>query len=167
MKKYLLIIFGNFESDNVTQEIALTITPLVDSPNLKFQKSNGGLMFHFASEISQEEIHDYVLGSLFDITNSFVLTEFTDRVSIHLPDGLKEHLLDLENTSDDIHINMTPNLRSMNEDEEDDDFVALLLEGLKKNVKKPTLDYILDKIASDGFESLSQFEKDTLESYSK
>jgi hypothetical protein len=55
----------------------------------------------------------------------------------------------------------------MNEDEEDDDFVALLLEGLKKNVKKPTLDYILDKIASDGFESLSQFEKDTLESYSK
>jgi hypothetical protein len=167
MKKYLLIIFGNFESDNVTQEIALTITPLVDSPNLKFQKSNGGLMFHFASEISQEEIHDYVLGSLFDITNSFVLTEFTDKVSIHLPDGLKEHLLDLENTSDDIHINMTPNVRSMNEEEEDDDFVALLLEGLKKNVKKPTLDYILDKILSNGHESLTQFEKDTLESYSK
>ena len=167
MKKYLLIIFGNFESDNVTQEIALTITPLVDSPNLKFQKSNGGLMFHFASEISQEEIHDYVLGSLFDITNSFVLTEFTDKVSIHLPDGLKEHLLDLENTNDDIHINMTPNVRSMNEEEEDDDFVALLLEGLKKNVKKPTLDYILDKILSNGPESLTQFEKDILESYSK
>ncbi len=88
-------------------------------------------------------------------------------MSLHLPDGLKEHLLDLENTSDDIHINMTPNVRSMNEEEEDDDFVALLLEGLKKNVKKPTLDYILDKIASNGFESLSQFEKDTLESYSK
>lgn len=167
MKKYLLIIFGNFESDNVTQEIALTITPLVDSPNLKFQKSNGGLMFHFASEISQEEIHDYVLGSLFDLCGSFVLTEFTDKVSIHLPDGLKEHLLDLENTNDDIHINMTPNVRSMNEEEEDDDFVALLLEGLKKNVKKPTLDYILDKILSNGPESLTQFEKDILESYSK
>ena len=167
MKKYLLIIFGNFESDDVTQEIALTITPLVDSPNLKFQKSNGSLMFHFASEISQEEIDDYIVGSLFDICSSFVLTEFTDKVSIHLPDGLKEHLLDLENTSDDIHINMTPNVRSMNEEEEDDDFVALLLEGLKKNVKKPTLDYILDKILSNGHESLTQFEKDTLESYSK
>ena len=167
MKKYLLIIFGNFESDDVTQEIALTITPLVDSPNLKFQKSNGSLMFHFASEISQEEIDDYIVGSLFDICSSFVLTEFTDKVSIHLPDGLKEHLLDLENTSDDIHINMTPNVRSMNEEEEDDDFVALLLEGLKKNVKKPTLDYILDKILSKGPESLTQFEKDTLESYSK
>jgi hypothetical protein len=167
MKKYLLIIFGNFESDDVTQEVALTITPLVDSKNLKFQKSNGSLMFHFASEISQEEIDDYIVGSLFDICSSFILTEFTDKVSIHLPDGLKEHLLDLENTSDDIHINMTPNLRSMNEDEEDDDFVALLLEGLKKNVKKPTLDYILDKILSNGPESLTQFEKDILESYSK
>jgi hypothetical protein len=167
MKKYLLIIFGNFESDDVTQEIALTITPLVDSPNLKFQKSNGSLMFHFASEISQEEIDDYIVGSLFDLYGSFVLTEFTDKVSIHLPDGLKEHLLDLENTNDDIHINMTPNVRSMNEEEEDDDFVALLLEGLKKNVKKPTLDYILDKILSNGPESLTQFEKDILESYSK
>ena len=167
MKKYLLIIFGNFESDDVTQEVALTITPLVDSKNLKFQKSNGSLMFHFASEISQEEIDDYIVGSLFDICSSFILTEFTDKVSIHLPDGLKEHLLDLENTSDDIHINMTPNARSMNEEEEDDDFVALLLEGLKKNVKKPTLDYILDKILSNGPESLTQFEKDILESYSK
>jgi hypothetical protein len=62
---------------------------------------------------------------------------------------------------------MTPNARSMNEEEEDDDFVALLLEGLKKNVKKPTLDYILDKILSNGPESLTQFEKDILESYSK
>jgi hypothetical protein len=167
MKKYLLIIFGNFESDEVTQEIALTIGFLVDSPHLKFQKSDGSLMFHFASETSQEEINDYIIVHLFDLCGSFVLTEFTDKVSIQLPNGLKEHLLDLENSSDDIHINMTPNARSMNEEEEDDDFVALLLEGLKKNVKKPTLDYILDKILSNGPESLTQFEKDILESYSK
>jgi hypothetical protein len=52
-------------------------------------------------------------------------------------------------------------------EEDDDDFVALLLENMKKEVKKPSLDFILDKALSNGFESLSQFEKDTLESYSK
>jgi hypothetical protein len=89
-------------------------------------------------------------------------------VSLFLPDGLKEHLLDLENSNDEIHINITPSNRSMNDGEEDDDdFVALLLENLKKEVKKPSLDFILDKALSNGFESLSQFEKDTLESYSK
>jgi hypothetical protein len=126
------------------------------------------LVFHFASEISQDEINDYIIGSLFDICGSFILTEYTDKVSLFLPDGIKEHLLDLENSKDEIHINITPSSRSMNDGEEDDDdFVALLLENLKKEVKKPSLDFILDKIASTGFESLSQFEKDTLESYSK
>ena len=168
MKKYLLVLFGKFESDDVCQEIALTITPLVDSPHLKFQKSDGSLVFHFASEISQDEINDYIIGSLFDICSSFILMEYTDKVSLFLPDGLKKHLLDLENSNDEIHINITPSSRSMNDGEEDDDdFVALLLENLKKDVKKPSLDFILDKIASTGFESLSQFEKDTLESYSK
>jgi hypothetical protein len=43
------------------------------------------------------------------------------------------------------------------------------LDKVKKNVKKPTLDQLLDKInnSENGIESLSQFEKDTLESYSK
>ena len=55
----------------------------------------------------------------------------------------------------------------MEDDEEDDDFVALLLNQVKEKVKKPSLDYILDKIAINGMDSLTQFEKDTLDTYSK
>jgi hypothetical protein len=51
--------------------------------------------------------------------------------------------------------------------EDNDDYVALLLEEVKSKIKKPSLDYILDKITTKGISSLSQYEKDILDSYSK
>jgi hypothetical protein len=57
---------------------------------------------------------------------------------------------------------------SKNFDEElDEEIVALLLEGIKKSRKKPTLDEILEKILSGGVNSLSLYEKEILENYSK
>ena len=99
MNNYLLTIIGSFESDDVCKDIALSITPIVDSPNLKFQHAEGVLIFHFASEVSQEEIHDYVTSILFGITESFILTEMTDKVSVSMPKDIKEHLFDLETTT--------------------------------------------------------------------
>jgi ribosomal protein L31E len=167
MRKYFLILFGELESEEVCKEIALTLTPLVDSPHLKFNHSKGTLVFHFASDVSQEEIHDYVMGSLFDIVTSFFLIENTDKVSLFLPKKIQEHLLDLQNVSEDVE--MTINLhqtRSLDELEKDEEFVALLLDEVKKQIKKPSLDQILDKVLAKGIESLSKFEKDTLDSYS-
>jgi hypothetical protein len=171
MTKFLLTIIGDFKQEDLLSEIALTITPIVDSPHLKFQSSNGALIFHFASEVAQEEIHDYVQGSLFGLIDSFILVEYTDKVSVCMTKELKDHLFDLENESDGVSININMNHIKNNtdfmEDEEDDDFVALLLNQVKEKVKKPSLDYILDKIANKGMDSLSQFEKDTLDLYSK
>lgn len=169
MKKYFLIIFGDLESEENCREIALTLTPIVDSPHLKFNHTKGSLIFHFASEVSQEEIHDYVLGSLFDVCSSFILTENTDKVSFYLPKKVEEHLMDLENEGKNVELKITMEpLNSLNSDSEDnEEFVALLLDEIKKKVKKPKLDQILDKINSTGFDSLSQFEKDTLDEYSK
>ena len=171
MTKFLLTVIGDFKQEDLLSEIALTITPIVDSPHLKFQSSNGALIFHFASEVAQEEIHDYVQGSLFGLIDSFILVEYTDKVSVCMTKELKDHLFDLENESDGVSINMNMNHIKNNtdfmEDEEDDDFVALLLNQVKEKVKKPSLDYILDKIANKGMDSLSQFEKDTLDLYSK
>jgi hypothetical protein len=47
--------------------------------------------------------------------------------------------------------------------------VALLLnESNERNLfNKPSLDQLLDKLLSKGMDSLSQYEKDTLEKYSK
>lgn len=169
MKKYLLILSGNFSSNETCKEIALTLTPIVDSPHLKFNLSEGMLVFHFASEVSQEEIHDYIVGSLFDLVNMFILTEYNDKVSLFLPKEVETHLLDLENESEntEIKIDLDKSQSILGESEKDDDFVALLLDEVKKRVKKPSLDYLLEKIAEKGVSSLSPFEKDTLDYYSK
>jgi hypothetical protein len=45
--------------------------------------------------------------------------------------------------------------------------VALLLNEVKKHVRAPSLDQLLDKIKNEGVESLTPFEKGTLDNYSK
>lgn len=172
MKKYLIIIFGELITKETCEEIAINITPLVDSAQLKFQFKEGTMIFHFASEISQVEIHDYVQGSLQGMIESFILLEVSDKLSVFMLKKVEEHLFNLE-SSDDSDVNIDLNsiknsLDLMEEDEEeDDDYVALLLNDVKKKITHPTLDHILEKISSKGIESLTQFEKDTLDSYSK
>ena len=172
MNKYLLTVFGEFETKEMCQNVALSITPIVDSKNLKFQHSKGVLLFHFSSEIPKEEIYEYVKGVLYGVTESFILTTITDDVSVSMPEDIYNHLFDLESANGkiDMKLDMTRiknNLDFM--EQEEDDLVALLLEEMRENnaIKKPSLDQILDKVLTNGMESLSPFEKDTLETYSK
>jgi hypothetical protein len=130
------------------------------------------LIFHFSSEIPKEEIYEYVRGVLYGIADSFILTTMTDSVSVSMPEDIYNHLFDLESADGemDMKLDMTRiknNLDFM--EEEEDDIVALLLEEMKEKglFKRPSLDQILDKVLSNGIESLSSFEKDTLETYSK
>jgi hypothetical protein len=152
------------------QEIALSISPLVDSPNLKFQHKEGVLLFHFASEVSKTEIYDYLNGILFGVSEAFILTEITDNVSVSMNDELFGHLFDLQNVGDDVtmrlDMNRVINNVDFEEEELDDEFISTLLSQVN-NIKKPTLDQILDKINTKGYNCLTPFERDTLENYSK
>jgi hypothetical protein len=78
------------------------------------------------------------------------------------------HLFDLENTTEDASLNINLNTEEFNneDDTEHDDFVAFLLDGMKKELKPPTLDQLLDKIKSDGIGTLTQFERGILDNYS-
>lgn len=173
MKRYLLTIIGNFSSEQMCKDMAIGLTPIVDSPQLKFQHTKGIMIFHFQSEVDKSEIYDYVRGLTYGITNTYILTEITDNVSVSLPEDIKGHLFDLETSGNGVSMNIDMNDMKnsmeleLEENEEDEDFVALLLGQKDKLITKPTLNYILDKINSSGYGSLSQFEKDTLEEYSK
>ena len=170
MKNYLITIIGTVDSKKMCQEIALSISPLVDSPNLKFQHKNGVLLFHFGSEVSKSEIYDYMNGILFGVSEAFILTEITDNVSVSMNDEMFGHLFDLENVGDDVSMRLDMGKVLKNEDfeEEDleDEFISTLLSQVN-NIKKPTLDQILDKINTKGYNCLTPFERDTLENYSK
>lgn len=172
MNKYLLTILGEFETLENCKNIALSITPVVDSPNLKFQYDKGVLIFHFSSEIPKEEIFEYVKGILYGVSDFFVLTLMSDDVSVSMSQDRYNHLFDLDSSEGDMDMRLNMERIKNNLDfteEEDDDIVALLLEQMKDKglFKKPSLDQILDKVLSNGIESLSSFEKDTLETYSK
>jgi hypothetical protein len=172
MNNYLLTVFGEFETKEMCQNVALSITPIVDSPNLKFQHSKGVLLFHFSSEIPKEEIYEYVRGVLYGITESFILTTMTDDVSVSMPQDIYNHLFDLESANGELDMKLDMNRIKNNLDfmeQEEDDLVALLLEEMRVNnmIKRPSLDQILDKVLTNGIDSLSPFEKDTLETYSK
>lgn len=163
MKNYFLILLGNFENESETKDIVVSLSPIVDSPTLKFNQTTGSLVFHFASEVSQEEMYDYIIVTVSEKCTSFFLTENTDKLSVFLPTTVSEHLLDLEKETLDVKWKPSKNL----DEELDEEIVALLLEGIKKSRRKPSLDEILEKILSDGVNSLSQYEKEILENYSK
>jgi len=173
MKKYILTVIGGLESEESCKELAISLTPIVDSPNLKFQHAKGTMIFHFATEVSKEEIFDYVGGILYGITEAYILTEMNDDVTVSMPEDIKQNLLDLENSLDEIEMSIDMNseknnMRYIDEEQEDDeDFVALLLDEVKRKVKKPSLDQLLEKISKNGINSLSKFEKETLEYYSE
>jgi hypothetical protein len=170
MKKYLLTIFGEFKSDEICKEIAIALTPVVDSPNLKFQFTKGVLIFHFASEMDMSDIHEYLEMTSYDLYESFILSEYTDKVSVFMTEENKKHLFNLDenDTNNGIEMVLTPKngIQYMDEDE-DDEFVALLLNEVKNHIKTPTLDQLLEKIKNEGVGNLTPFEKGTLDNYSK
>ena len=172
MKKYLLTIFGKFESESIHEDIAITLTAIVDSPNLKFYFGNGVLIFHFASEMDIKEIHEFLELTSYDLYESFILSEYDDKVSVFMSDENKKHLFDLENESEKdtkLVLNPKSGIKYVEDSEDDteDEFVTTLLNEVKKHIKTPTLDQLLDKIKDTGIKSLTPFEKGTLDNYSK
>ena len=172
MKKYLLTVFGDFRGKNLNERIVKGMELIVDSEHIKFfQHKESTVVFHFGSEVSHAEIYDYISGIFYGLASAFILTELTDRTSVYLPEDMKAHLLDLENNVEGVDIVNIPSLR-MDKPIDDiselaEDFVGFLLEEMEAEIKVPTLNQILDKINENGLSSLSQFEKEILDEYSK
>ena len=179
MKKFILILFREFKTKEESADIVTLLTPIVDSKFMKFYNNKGNMVLHFESEVDQSELVPFIQGVLFGIVSSFILSELTDKLSLQMPKDILEHLLDLDNEGEStIKINLNNHVQWVSvsgrddaetyiDEEDESDFIALLLEDVKRKIKRPSLDQILEKIKHDGIQSLSQFEKDTLEEYSK
>lgn len=162
MKKFLLIIFGDFKEVDLCKEFALTLTPIVDTPQLKFQYTPGATIFHFGTEVPQDEICEYIESFIPDEIISYILTEMSDKVSVKMPEINLQHLLDLNS---DEHSELKLKKSDKEESEGDEENLASLL-NLIKHDTKPSLDSILDKIKANGMNSLTSFEIEVLNEYS-
>jgi hypothetical protein len=172
MNNYLLTIIGELQTKEMCKSIASSLTPIVDSPSLRFHYGKNVIVFYFSSETPQEEIAEYTRGILFGISDFFILNKMTDNVSVSMPQDVHTHLFNLEDIGEDDDMILDMNRIKNNldfMDEEENDFAVLLLEKMCEQnlITRPSLDQILDKVLSNGMGSLSQFEKDILETYSK
>lgn len=174
MTNYLLTVIGDIKSEKMCEEIALSISPLIDSQNLKFQYKKGVLLISFASDSEKAEVYDYINGLLYGVMDIFILTEITDKVSVSMTKEISGHLLDLENVDYDIDIRldmdklMLKKIREMEEHFGDDiSFEFMGPNDIENLIKRPTLDELLDKINNEGYSSLTELERETLENYSK
>lgn len=174
MNYYLLSVTNDFASEGLCKEIALSISPIVDSPNLKFHYTRNQFIFSFGTETEKSEIYEYINGVLYGLSEIFVLTEIVDDFSVSLPNDVRDHLFDLDNVGENLTMKLDmerikKNLDfSFEEDDEDDenDIMSLIFNN-KNTTPNPTLDQILDKLYSDGIDSLSSKEKNILETYSQ
>jgi hypothetical protein len=171
MKKYLLTIFGNLENYEKQEEVVISLSPLVDSPSLKFQYGKEFMITHFASELEPKEIYEFLEMCSENLYDSFILSEYNEKVSVFMSNENKGHLFNLDGSTgasgQEMIITINKDKEYFEGDEEDDEFTSKIIAELKRQLKPPTLDQLLDKINEKGYEVLSNFEKGLLEKYSK
>jgi hypothetical protein len=181
MKNYLATVIGNFITDESCNQLVMSVAPLVDSPSMKYQFGGGIIMMHFATEVPKDEIFEYITGLIHVDSEILILTEVSDKVSVHVPYEKSGHLFDLDNPgqNNDYSIDMkgvienTDLYNDFDEDDIDISFSNELESQFKKMpywmgtpAVKATLDTILDKINVLGMDSLTKHELTLLQNYS-
>lgn len=172
MNNFLLIIFGNFKNASVAQDIAINLTPIVDSEYLKFISSKFYMTANFTSDIPRCEIDEFLKVALGNIEIDYFLIEINDNLSVNFPKEIVNHLFNLEVPSGISFVGFDTSqihMKTMNQidNKEEKDIAMILFDKLKENIAKPTLDQLLDKIKTTGMKSLSPYELGILENYSK
>jgi hypothetical protein len=185
MKNYLATVIGNFITDESCNQLVMEVAPLVDSPNMKYQFGGGIIMMHFATEVPKDEIFEYITGLIHVDSEILILTEVSDKVSVHVPYEKSGHLFDLDNPgqNNDYAIDMKGVVENTDLYDEDDIDISfsnevILPNELASEIKskisqwmgtpatKTTLDTILDKINVLGMDSLTKHELTLLQNYS-
>ena len=168
MKKYLLVVFEDFSNPATVSKLIVGMTPIVDSPQLKLHHNGNSIVLHFATEVLQEDLTAFIEGIFYGVSDYHILTEYTDKVSVSMSEDLKAHLLNLEDMTEySSPTNSGYSITDENFQENAEEFVNLLLDEFHTEVKVPTLNELLDKINDKGIKSLTQFEKEILDNYSK
>lgn len=179
MKDYIVIVFGDFHDSRRVYEVMMSITPIVESENLKFNYNDLSILCHFQSAESQQDIYQFMEASLFELSQMFFISE-EKNMSYFMDDNMKKHLMDLsESESPNMVIDMDKvrkgedglleqdlivNLPIVFDDDEDEEDEIKLL---KSKTKEPSLDQILEKIHIYGYDSLNKKERQILNTFSK
>lgn len=178
MKQYLIFAYGEFEDKDI-QRITNNLSPITNGKAFKFIYSSDHIIFHFLSEHDGPFLQQFIFESIGEDCLMYFLVEKNNILSHFLPKDNQEYLFDLETIQDpdmivngidivvDITIKEDEDLIDDYEEDISDIDALLIMNRLKKDLRKPTLDEILDKIFDEGELSLTPYEKTILQKYSQ
>lgn len=186
-KSYLLLVYGNYDGgEKFVKEIVNQFAPVLSSNMMKYTWGENGLVCHFESDVDFDDLQIFVQDIMGMMCEQYFFMEKPDKLSVHGPQDIVEHLFELENNIDG-YVYKNENLEdpngmeldkimeffmsindevesAINDDDEDNE-----IEIIKKSKKKkpePNIDDILDKMIDKGKDSLTKKEKKILDNYS-
>ena len=151
------------ESDFLIDGLILELEKIANNKRVNEMRATESCICYFESEMDLISIHTILANKIDRLDVLVILSEVSDNMSVHMSEEIAQHLFDLESEIDESY--EIPGLEG--EIDFSDDFAVQLLEEVRRQIKTPTLDDLLDKIKVGGVSSLSPFEKGVLETYSK
>ena len=175
-KRYMLFLFGDFSvNEKFADEISYHLISVVSSKFLKFNYGEFGMVCHFRSGETFDNLKEYVDMVLNDTIEQYFLVDVGDNFDIKMDRKLKKEFLNIdgekiENKNGSIEVNeiiVKTNKKEM------DNMYHMLFPIMDPNFfktgeekeKEPSVDEILDRISEEGIESLTEIEKQILDNY--
>ena len=163
--KYLLVVFENLrKKTKLVKTIAESISIIADEESVKYSYGDNVAIINFHSMDDQEDVSIYVDELLKGVVTLFFLTPYRDNVYTSLPMDVHKYLFGESEIIDEDNYSL--------EDEIDIDQLLPPLNSksttkvAKPKIKELSLDEILDKINTEGIHSLTEQERQTLETHS-
>ena len=177
--EYILFVFATHKNQGAfVKVLAEDIVSVVGKSDIKYYYGPESSIFVFKTFDEEKKIQEYfstVLGESGIVY--FLVRHEPDKMSYWLDPNIEKHLFNTDNSSKDSSNTLEEQLEAqklffgdleeetdmvLTESDEDD------LLKLRKNKKtEPTFDELFNKIADQGYESLSSFEKELLKKYTK
>ena len=190
---YLLFVFGDLMIEGMQEEIASTLLPITSNEKLKYIFGSYHMVVNMDTDIPFDELKEFIYETLKSERFEYFLMPTSDKSSVKLPTEMAQHLFDLENNNENVHIFTQENVEKIKmRDKQSDDELGLIInyflsntEGLtfddvemeededddplirkvRQKSQRPTVDQLLEKIADEGMDSLSADEKQLLDEY--
>jgi hypothetical protein len=170
---YLLFVYYNTDvtnSEEKTQEIGALISDVMTSKEIKFMYGDLHSIFNFSSDLSFDEMKDFMDIVSFDVEQfEYILIPKPRNIGSNFNEDNMAHLLSIRKKTKEKLKPTQPKLRTKDLDKENTfmDMADIIFNFKRPEVCNLTLDELLDKIGKEGMNSLSEIEKQKLDEYSK
>jgi len=157
---YIMMSWGNLNEKDVV-EISDLCRIFATDEKVGYEPINGVHLFYFNSTVVDELIVTEMI-EMFHDKMHFIFSEFDDRMSAFIPFDLTNGMQDIFSMEENVGIDID----SVDDEDGEEDINYIRLKyNIEKQVKKPSLDYLLEQVKAKGINSLTKYEKSILEEY--